>query len=157
MTTIAIRPLASVDDIDHILAIEHAAFTNPWTREMYLAELSSGSKVSRFQLAANAAGQIVGFCSYWLVVDELHLNNLAVLPEWRGRGFGWALLSAAVDDARAHGGVRALLEVRRSNVVAQRLYARAGFDVVRVRKDYYTQPVEDALVLACEPLPHLEA
>jgi len=156
VSTIVTRPLASVDDIDHILAIEHAAFTNPWTREMYLAELAN-PKVSRFQLAANAAGQIVGFCSYWHVVDELHLNNLAVLPEWRGRGFGWALLSATVDDARAHGVVRALLEVRRSNIVAQSLYARAGFDVVRVRKDYYTQPVEDALVLACEPLPHLEA
>ena len=156
MSAILTRPLASVDDIDHILAIEHAAFTNPWTREMYLAELTS-PKVSRFQLAANAAGQVVGFCSYWLVVDELHLNNLAVLPEWRGRGFGWALLSAALDDARAHGAVRALLEVRRSNVVAQRLYTRAGFEVVRVRKEYYTQPVEDALVLACEPLPHLEA
>ena len=156
MSAIVTRPLASVDDIDHILAIEHAAFTNPWTREMYVAELAN-PKVSRFQLAGNAAGQIVGFCSYWLVVDELHLNNLAVLPEWRGRGFGWALLSATVDDARAHGVVRALLEVRRSNIVAQSLYARAGFDVVRVRKDYYTQPVEDALVLACEPLPHLEA
>jgi ribosomal-protein-alanine N-acetyltransferase len=123
---------------------------------MYLAELAS-PKVSRFQLAANPAGQTVGFCAYWLVVDELHINNLAVLPEWRGRGYGRALLAAAVEDARRHGAVRALLEVRRSNVVAQRLYEQAGFDVVRVRHEYYTQPVEDALVLACEPLPYFKA
>jgi ribosomal-protein-alanine N-acetyltransferase len=154
VSSIAIRPLTSAADIDHILAVEHASFTNPWTREMYLAELAS-PKVSRFQLAANAAGQTVGFCAYWLVVDELHINNLAVLPEWRGRGFGRALLAAAIDDARTHGAVRALLEVRRSNVIAQRLYEQAGFDVVRVRREYYTQPVEDALVLACEPLPYL--
>jgi [ribosomal protein S18]-alanine N-acetyltransferase len=156
VTEISIRPLASADDIDYILAIEHASFTNPWTREMYLAELAS-PKVSRFLLAANAATQIVGFCAYWLVVDELHINNLAVLPEWRQRGFGRALLAAAVEDARRHGAVRALLEVRRSNLVAQRLYEHAGFEVARVRHEYYTQPVEDALVLACEPLPYLNA
>lgn len=156
MSEISIRPLASADDIDHILAVEHASFTNPWTREMYLAELAS-PKVSRFLLASNTAGQVVGFCAYWLVVDELHINNLAVLPEWRQRGFGRALLAGAVEDARQHGAVRALLEVRRSNIVAQQLYERAGFEVTRVRHDYYTQPVEDALVLACEPLPYLNA
>src|SRR5512147_2564294 len=68
--------LSSADDIDAILAIEHASFTNPWTREMYQAELENRG-VSLCFMARDDAGRIVGFCSVWRVLDELHINNLA--------------------------------------------------------------------------------
>ena len=138
--------LSSIDDIDGVLAVEQAAFTNPWTREMYVAELEHRD-VARILLARNARGGTIGFCSFWRVLDELHINNLAVLAEERGRGVASALLTRVLDDAWATGATRALLEVRRSNDAALRLYGRFGFEVTRVRRGYYTQPDEDALVL----------
>ncbi len=78
----------------------------------------------------------------------MHINNLAVHPDCRGRGLGRRLLTGALAAGYAMGIRRATLEVRRSNVVAQQLYAGAGFRVVGVRGDYYTHPVEDALVLS---------
>jgi len=147
----AIAPLAH-KDIDDVLAIEEAAFTNPWTRAMYLAELEN-SGVSFCFLARDAGHRAVGFCSFWRVLDELHINNLAVLPEFRRAGIGSALLEFVLRHGAALGARRATLEVRRSNDTARLLYERFGFSVAAVRKDYYSKPVEDALVLWHEDLP----
>jgi ribosomal-protein-alanine N-acetyltransferase len=132
--------------LDELIAIEHAAFTNPWTREMYVAELQNRD-VAACYLARDRSGRAVGFCSFWLVVDELHVNNLAVLPDARRQGVASALLTRVLADAAGRGARRATLEVRRSNVEAQRLYERFGFHISNVRTRYYSQPVEDALVL----------
>ena len=142
----AIELLSSPDEIDTILAIEHASFTNPWTREMYQAELDNRG-VSFCFLARHPDGNTVGFCSVWRVLDELHINNLAVLPEWRRAGVATALLQRALADGTASGAERATLEVRRSNDPARLLYERFGFVVAGIRRDYYTKPVEDALIL----------
>jgi len=147
-----IEALSSADDLDGVLAVEQAAFTNPWTREMYEAELKNPG-VSFIVLARHRSGGIIGFCSHWRIYDELHVNNLAVLPDWRGRGIGTALLTRALSEGAASGAVRALLEVRRSNTEAQRLYERFGFVVAGLRRHYYSQPIEDAVVLWCA-LPH---
>lgn len=138
--------LASADDIAAILAIEHESFTNPWTREMYLAELENRG-VSFCFLAKGDAERIVGFCSVWRVLDELHINNLAVLPECRRAGVATALLERALAHGVHSGALRATLEVRRSNEAARLLYQRFGFTVAGIRCGYYTKPVEDALVL----------
>jgi len=147
----AIELLSSPDEIDSILAIEHASFTNPWTREMYQAELDNRG-VSFCFLARHPVGNTVGFCSVWRVLDELHINNLAVLPEWRRAGVATALLQRALADGAASGAERATLEVRRSNDPARLLYERFGFVVAGIRRDYYTKPVEDALILWKENL-----
>lgn len=139
------------DQIDAVLAIEERAFTNPWTREMYLAELQN-TGVSFCFLATDANGSPVGFCSFWKVVDELHINNLAVLPEFRRVGVATALLTYVLAEGAALGARRATLEVRRSNEPARQLYERFGFVVAGVRYGYYTTPVEDALVLWRESL-----
>ena len=141
-----IEPVASPDDIDAILAIEEASFTNPWTRAMYLAELEN-TDVSYCFLAKASDGAVVGFCSFWRVLDELHINNLAVAPEHRRRGVGSALLTRVLREGAALGAKRATLEVRRSNQEARALYERFGFAVAAVRRGYYTSPAEDALVL----------
>ncbi len=146
-----IEPLTSTADLDAVLAIEQASFTNPWTREMYLAELENEG-VSYCYLARDASGAVVGFCSFWRVLDELHLNNLAVAPPHRGSGIGTALIRAVLREGARLGARRATLEVRRSNDAAQRLYARLGFVQAGVRRGYYTSPVEDALVLWREDL-----
>ena len=142
---IIIEPLTSPEEVDAILAVEQASFTSPWTREMYLAELKNPG-VSFFYLA-RSGDAVVGFCSCWRVLDELHINNLAVLPEVRRTGVATALLTHVLDHGAGLGARRATLEVRRSNEAALKLYARLGFTVQAIRTNYYSQPVEDGLIL----------
>ena len=134
------------DDIDDVLAIEEAAFTSPWTRAMYEAELENRG-VSFCFIARDAERRAIGFCSFWRVLDELHINNLAVLPELRRVGIGSHLLTFVLEKGVELGARRATLEVRRSNDAARLLYERFGFTVAGVRAEYYSKPVEDALIL----------
>lgn len=150
-----IEQISKPADIDAILRIEEASFTNPWSRQMYLSELEN-SGVSFLYLARDTHGIAVGFCSFWRVLDELHINNLAVDPAHRRSGVATALLSRALAHGKALGARRTTLEVRRSNDPARQLYERFGFTVAGVRYGYYSHPVEDALVLWREELetPH---
>ena len=138
--------LTSITDLDAVLEIEQASFANPWTREMYLTEMKN-EEVSFVYAARDQEGRILGFCSFWRVLDELHINNLAVLPAERRAGVATALLDHVLKEGARLGARRATLEVRRSNTTARRLYERFGFSVAAVRRGYYTHPVEDAMVL----------
>jgi [ribosomal protein S18]-alanine N-acetyltransferase len=151
MTTWVIEPLTLLSDLDAVLEIEQASFVNPWTREMYLAELENRG-VSYCYIIRDLSQRVIGFCSFWRVLDELHINNLAVAPEHRGAGAGTALLQAVMREGARLGARRATLEVRRSNDAARRLYERLGFTMAGVRRAYYSNPVEDALVLWRERL-----
>ena len=152
MPLASIEFLSSIDDIDGVLAVEHASFTNPWTKAMYVAELEHRD-VSRILLARDTHGTTIGFCSFWRVLDELHINNLAVLPAYRRSQIGTALLRRVLGDGAELGASRATLEVRRSDDPARMLYEKFGFSVAGVRRGYYSNPVEDALVLWREGLP----
>jgi ribosomal-protein-alanine N-acetyltransferase len=151
IVTVFIEPLSSPSDLDAVLAIEVESFTSPWTREMYIAELANVG-VSFCYLARDESRQILGFCSFWRVLDELHINNLAVAPPCRRRGIGTTLLTYVLSEGAKLGAHRATLEVRRSNEVARHLYDHLGFATAGVRRAYYTNPVEDALVLWREHL-----
>lgn len=146
MTDCFVEVVSSERDIDDIIRIETVSFTNPWTKEMYLSELEHRD-VSFFYIARDPFGEAIGFCSCWRVLDEIHINNLAVLPEHRRSGIASALLERVLDDGAARGAQRATLEVRRSNIPALKLYEKFGFSVAGVRRGYYTKPEEDALVL----------
>jgi ribosomal-protein-alanine N-acetyltransferase len=146
-----IEPLQTPADLDAVLQIEHASFTNPWTREMYLAELENKG-VSFCYLAKEPGAGAVGFCSFWRVLDELHINNLAVLPHRRRQGIASALLVHVLQEGAKSGATRATLEMRQSNDVARALYEGFGFRVTGVRRGYYTNPPEDAFVLWKERL-----
>ena len=147
-----IEPLGSRAEIDAVMAIEEASFTSPWTREMYLAELDNAG-VSHFYLAKTPLGEIIGFCSFWRVLEELHINNLAVAPAHRRAHVATELLAGVLAAGAGLGARRATLEVRRSNEAAQQLYEKFGFTVAGVRRAYYSHPVEDALILWKERLP----
>lgn len=149
--TFWIEPLGGDADLEGVLAVEAESFTNPWTRAMYVWELQHRD-VCHIYVARTPATAVAGFCALWLVFDEAHINNVAVLPRYRGRGMGRAILRHALADAHRRGARRATLEVRASNVDAIRLYERLGFHVAGARRAYYSSPVEDALILWCEQI-----
>ena len=141
-----IEPLASDKDLDGVIEVEVESFTNPWTRDMYSSGLQNRS-VCHFLIVRTEDCRVAGFCAFWLVFDEMHINNLALRPQFRAQGIGTALLRHAIAVARDLGARRATPEVRASNDAARRLYARLGFSVAGTRRNYYTNPVEDALIL----------
>lgn len=138
-------------DLEAVLEVEQASFTNPWTRDMFVWEFQN-PKVSYFYVLRTDDEQVAAYCSFWLVFDELHINNLAVRPGCRGRGLARALLAHVLREGARLGARRATLEVRPSNDGARRLYEGMGFVVTAVRQSYYTNPQEDALILWRDPL-----
>ncbi|MBI2163766.1 MAG: ribosomal protein S18-alanine N-acetyltransferase [candidate division NC10 bacterium] len=152
--TIVIEPMRR-EDLSEILAIEVASFAVPWTQEMFESELARGdlSEILVARLAdAGAPPPVGGYICVWVVSDELHINNIAVDPRWRRRGIAGALLEAALDHGRVRGARRAFLEVRVSNLAAQALYRQYGFEAAGVRRGYYDQPTEDAVIMRRERL-----
>ena len=141
-----IEPLGNEADLDGVLEVESESFTNPWTREMYAWELQNRS-VCHIFVVRTAECAVIGFCAFWLVFDEIHINNVALRPLYRGKGIGTTLMRHVLGEARRLGAKRATLEVRASNEGARRLYERLGFYVAATRPHYYSKPVEDALIL----------
>lgn len=138
-----IRPMAA-GDLDRVLGIEHAVFPAPWSRASFEGEL-----VGRNSLpwVAEDEGEVVGYLISWLVADELHIGNIAVAPTAQRRGIGRRLLASCLDDAGSRGVAFATLEVRVSNDRAIRLYETFGFRPVAMRRGYYSDTGEDALVM----------
>lgn len=146
-----LRDPAAETDIDAVVALEAASFTNPWTRESLVWELGN-SDVTRVYLLRDDAGQVAAFCTCWVIFDELHINTLAVAPAARRQGLATTLLEHVLGEAVAAGATRATLEVRASNLAAINLYERLGFHVAARRPNYYTKPEEDGLILWREKL-----
>lgn len=146
MTSAIIERLASTADLDGVLALEDASFNNPTTREWYERELERPDVCFIYVLRL-PGHPVAAFCAFWLVADQAHINNLAVLPELRNRGLGTQLLEGVIAEAAHLGAAELTLEVRASNTPALQLYQGAGFTQVGERKNYYTKPVEDALLL----------
>ncbi len=149
---------ATVEDSSALAALESGCHRHPWTQQQFREELGYGPPgavlVLRSRVPSVAAWRGIGaYCVYRLVVDEMHLLNIAVAPPWRRRGIARWLLRFAVGQAGRAGAVRVLLEVRESNVEARALYADTGFATLGRRRAYYREPVEDAVVLILDPLP----
>jgi ribosomal-protein-alanine N-acetyltransferase len=139
-----IRPLAP-SDLDRVCQIEDAVFSMPWSRESFEGETEEDGIA--FSWVAEQGGRLAGYLVAWLVEDELHIGNIAVDPELRRRGVGRALLSYCLARAAERGVARATLEVRESNDAAIALYEESGFLPVAMRKRYYDDNDEDAIVM----------
>ncbi|WP_447977128.1 ribosomal protein S18-alanine N-acetyltransferase [Candidatus Nitrospira bockiana] len=149
---------ARIEDLDELLRIEVASFTAPWSRRMFEAELVR-NPFARFLAArkppggdAGSTGELQGYICFWIVFDELRMMNLAVTPAARRQGIARRLLSEALEMGRTAGVHRALLEVRASNRAAQNLYEQAGFRRTGARPRYYSNPVEDAVLMELAPI-----
>jgi len=134
--------------LDEVVRIE-STFAAPWSREMFLQELRQREELG-YSLVALIDGRVVGYALNWFVADEVHIVNLAVHPHWRRRGIARYLLREVFDCARRRGMVIATLEVRYSNRPAIELYHSIGFREVALRKKYYADNGEDALVMLAD-------
>jgi [ribosomal protein S18]-alanine N-acetyltransferase len=145
-TDLVIERASGDEDLDAVASLEAESFTNPWTKEMLARELSH-NQLARVYVVRMPEQRVAAFCSCWVIVDELHINTIAVREDRRRRGLGSLLMRHVLEEARREGVQRATLEVRRSNDAAQRLYEALGFQLAGVRPGYYTHPDEDALIL----------
>ena len=132
-------------DLDAIVELENRCFTVPWSRDAFYNELNQNKFACYIVLEQE--DQIIGYCGAWLVIDEAHITNIAILPEFRGQKLGEALLNKMIERSREKGIERMTLEVRESNTVAQSLYKKLGFQNGAVRKNYYSDNQEDAIVM----------
>lgn len=140
MTVRLMRP----EDLDEVMIIESLCFTSHWSREALRSEIGNARA---FYVVAEREGRIVGYAGEWIIMDEAHITTLAVHPREHGQRFGERLLIALLRAARHRGARRATLEVRKGNRVARRLYEKYGFLTVAIRRKYYQDNDEDALVM----------
>jgi [ribosomal protein S18]-alanine N-acetyltransferase len=140
---VALRDLVSAD-IGAVVAIERASYSVPWSEATFRGLLR---RRDAGMIAAVAANEVVGYAVFWTVLDQAELGNVAVTSAWRGRGLGAVLVGEVLKRAAVRGIRDVFLEVRPSNTVARRLYEQFGFRMVGRRRNYYQEPVEDALVL----------
>lgn len=141
-------------DLDPVLAIEAASFSTPWSRSMFENELKhnpySHLFVARERESKSALGGLIGHICFWVILDELHLLNLSVHPDFRRQGFGEKLARFVLQSGREKGARKASLEVRAGNKPAIGLYEKIGFKVAAIRPGYYREPREDALIMTLE-------
>ncbi len=141
-----VRRVAAGEPLTAVAALQAESFIRPWGIDDIARELRE-NPVARLYVLEAERGQLLGFCAGWIVAGELHINSLAIPPVARRQGYARLLLQRVFAAAVQEGAEAATLEVRRSNTAAVALYTALGFAVEGVRKDYYEQPQEDALVL----------
>lgn len=128
-----------------VTRIEGQVYPRPWSLTLFVSELNL--RGSRHYVAARVGGVLVGYAGMLYVVDEAHVTTIAVDPAWQRHGIGTRLLANLARTARARGMKNMTLEVRVSNAAAQAMYRKFGFETAGVRRNYYVESNEDALVM----------
>ncbi|WP_167630521.1 ribosomal protein S18-alanine N-acetyltransferase [Listeria valentina] len=136
---------AELKDIPELLTIERAVFSSPWTAEAFLGEFTANQYA--YYLLAKLNDEVIGYAGIWLILDEGHITNVAILPDYQGNGHGEALMRELISVAQKFGAKHLTLEVRTSNQPAQNLYRKLKFQNGALRKNYYPDNGEDALVM----------
>lgn len=134
-----------LEHIDSVLKIDALSFPTPWSRESFERELEI-NKFAKY-VVARKDGIVIGYAGMWLILDEGHITNIAVHPEYRKIGAGNLLLEALIEICRIESANSLTLEVRKSNLVAQNLYKKYGFLEQGIRKGYYGDNKEDAVIM----------
>jgi len=134
-------------DLNKVLEIERASFEQPYTREIFEQELKI--KVANLWVATHRKN-ILGYIDFWVVADEVELISIAVHPQFKRMGVGDLLLGEMLRHVEALGSAFVYLDVRESNLPAQKLYSKFGFTKVGVRRRYYSDNQEDAIIMKKE-------
>lgn len=140
---ITIRKIAE-SDLDALCELEAACFSTPWSRQSLQDEIVNPSA---YFIAAESEGVVCGYAGLICAADEGFVTNIAVLPQYRRQGVGRALVKALADYARESHFAFITLEVRLSNMAAISLYTSLGFQEMGERKNFYTKPVESAMIM----------
>lgn len=143
------------DDLPDVLRVEHCSFNSPWSKQAFEAELATTEFVNPLVLE-DEQGTFSGYAIYHHIIDEIHLVNIAVASEKRRKGYGDVLVRSVLALGRAVGAKFYTLEVRASNHAAQALYLKHSFRAVALRKNYYSDTGEDALVMIFKGTPDVE-
>ena len=133
-----------IEDVAKVVEIEQECFATPWHESAYLTEITNRSA---FYIVACMDDVILGYGGMWVIMDESHITTLGVAAEHRGKKIGELLLVGLLDEAMKRGAKRVTLEVRQSNSVAQNLYRKYGFIPAAIRRSYYTDNHENAVVM----------
>lgn len=152
MSEVIIRRM-TMADVDGVAAVEAATFPHPWSRDAFVSEMKN---VAARYLVAEKDGAIIGYAGAWIIIDESHITNIAVLDQYRRQGIGRRLTAGLMQYLSNLGAAYATLEVRKSNAVAQNLYVSLGFIKLGVRKRYYEDNGEDALIMVCDHMPEVD-
>lgn len=151
---VTIRQMTSAD-LEEVISLDQLSFSLPWPKSSFQYEIEK-NQFSRCWVAEVSHGQakehLVAIIVVWLIIDEVHIATLAVHPDYRRMRIGERLLAFTLIDAFHSGATRAFLEVRAGNLAAQALYRRFGFKEVGIRKKYYQDNNEDAVMMNLEKL-----
>ncbi len=134
-----------VRDLDRVMEIEALAYPTPWSRRAFQSEITDNSYAHYF--VVRHRGLIVGYVGMWVILEESHITNIAVHPDYRRRGIARFVLETMFQKAKELGSTKMTLEVRVSNAGAIRLYKSLGFVDRGLRKGYYTDTREDAIIM----------
>lgn len=132
-------------DVDRIMEIEPLCFTMPWSREAFVAELTQNHFAK--YLVCELDGEVIGYGGMWVIIDEAHITNIAIHPDYQGRRYGERMMRTMIALAMTHGAAHMTLEVRVTNHTAQKLYQKMGFVSHGIRQGYYTDNNEDAIIM----------
>lgn len=144
MAEITIRKM-EVEDIQQVRLVEIASFTSPWSEEIFKQEIEENRHAYYFVMEFEQ--KIIGYVGMWIVLDDAQITNIAILPGYRGMKLGEKLFQFALQTAVGLGVSRLSLEVRVTNYVAQKMYRKFGLVPGGIRKGYYTDNQEDAIVM----------
>ena len=140
---------ACPEDAQGIYAVEQESFSVPWSLSSIQRELLH-TDLTMYYVLEDDRQTIAGYAGLWHVLDEGQITNIALLKTYRGQGYGELLLRVLMEKAWQQGCKDIFLEVRFSNMTALALYRKIGYEVVSVRKKYYSEPIEDAYIMDCK-------
>lgn len=140
----------TVEDVPAVVDLDQKSFSLPWPERSFRFEVTD-NPASRCWVA-ELDGKVVGMIVVWLIVDEAHVATLATHPEFRRQGIGQRLLSHALRDLIQEGARRSFLEVRESNLAAQEMYRKFGYEETGRRRRYYRDNDEDAILMNLDSL-----
>lgn len=132
------------DDTESLAQLDEICFAVPWSEQAFSDEAEN--ELATYLVACDG-DRVIGYIGYWKVIDEGHITNIAVLPEYRRQGIASKLLEGIIKAAKDNGLCLLTLEVRKSNMPARCLYEGFGFEPLGERKDYYKKPTENAVIM----------
>lgn len=138
-------------DLTQVCAIEEETFSEPWSLEDFDTSLNDANN---HYLVVEVDGIVAGYCGYWGIAGEGYIYNVAVKNEYRRQHIGYKMLKVLLEEAADRGITSLTLEVRFSNEAAIRLYESLGFTKAGIRKDFYSKPKEDAVIMWLNTIQH---